>query len=64
MQGLLPRAARAASRATGAAPRRGLAAHADEPVVPFSDYRAGKVTLCVATAAPAAAAAAAPGRPI
>jgi hypothetical protein len=49
MNGVLVRGATGPLRARvlsrGAAPRRGLAAHADEPVVPFSDYRAGKVTL-------------------
>jgi fermentation-respiration switch protein FrsA (DUF1100 family) len=35
----------AASRAAQAPARRGLAAHADEPVVLFADYRAGKATL-------------------
>jgi hypothetical protein len=45
MNGVLVRGARGAMSASRAPARRGLAAHADEPVVPFSDYRAGKATF-------------------
>jgi hypothetical protein len=49
MNGVLVRGAsgvvRARGLARGAAPRRGLAAHANEPEVLWSDYRSGKVSL-------------------
>lgn len=51
MNGLLSPAARSVSRvwrpagAQRVAPRRGMAAHADEPVVTWGEYRSGKATL-------------------
>jgi hypothetical protein len=49
MNGVLLRGASGVVRASGltrgAVPRRGLAAHANEPEVLWSDYRSGKVSL-------------------